>query len=296
MEKWVVVVDDDIVNLKRTGTILSESGIHATAIKSGRALLDFLKSNTPDLILLDVMMPEMDGLETLRRLRQAQGPAACIPVIMITADENPGTRTVCFQLGAVDYIQKPYDADSLIIKIRDAFTRAESLDSSSPGKPNPREKADLGSIITVLENQEAPAGRVWMGKEALTNTYRYMLRYMERYHGIAFQVLFTVNQVREDTSKEEHCRILESFRDCLQQMLRSSDMLFEIGDSQLFLLLPEAHDYDIDRIISRLLEAWHRSEDSRKAVITYEAREMRPDSRLKQEESAGYPDAGYGRV
>jgi len=63
MEKWVVVVDDDIVNLKRTGTILAENGIHATAVRSGKTLLEFLKANTPDLILLDILMPEMDGLE-----------------------------------------------------------------------------------------------------------------------------------------------------------------------------------------------------------------------------------------
>ena len=276
MEKWVVVVDDDILNLKRTGAILSEGGIHATAVKSGKALLEFLRSKTPDLILLDVLMPEMDGLETLRRLRGSACPAAGIPVMMMSADERPETRAACLQSGAVEYLQKPYDGDLLISRVRDVLSRGGCAQAPVHEEGAAGWKADMETVAALLESQDMPTGRVWMGREALTNAYRYILRYMERYQGIAFQVLFTVNVVREDASGEERRRMMDNFRETVQQLLRSSDILFEIGDSQLFLLLPEAHDYDIDRIISRLLEAWHRSGDSEKAVVTYEAREVMP--------------------
>ena len=288
MGKWVVVVDDDIVNLKRTGMILSGKGIHATAVKSGKALLDFLRSNTPDLILLDVLMPEMDGMETLRRLRELPGPAAEIPVAMLTADEQPDTRDVCMRLGAVDFIRKPYDADALVSRIRDILGQDASREEPADNKPEQDGKTELEAVAAYLENQEVPEGRVWMGREILKNTFRYMLRYMERYHGIAFQVLFTVKPVREDVPREERDRIMDAFRGSLQQLLRISDMMCEIGDNRLFLFLPEAHDYDIDRIISRLLEAWKRSDDSRKAIVTYEAGEVRPDGRVKETEKAEY--------
>ena len=288
MEKWVIVVDDDIEYLKRTGTVLSGNGIHTTAVKSGKALLDFLRSNTPDLILLDVLMPEMDGVETLRRLREEAGPAAGIPVMMITADRDPYTRAACLQLGAVDFIQKPYDEESLVSRVTDIISRKSLPEDPIRKRPELSGKANLGTVATFLENLDIPTGRVWMGREVLTNTYRYMLRYLERYHGIAYQVLFTITPLREDVSKEECGRMMNTFREGMQQLLRSSDMMFEIGESQLFVLLPEVHDYDIDRVISRLLEPWHRSDDSGKAVVTYETGEVRPDARVKGHEAAEY--------
>ena len=61
MAEWIVVVDDDTTNLKAAGRVLSDNGMRVTALKSGSLLLDYLGKNTPDLILLDVLMPEMDG-------------------------------------------------------------------------------------------------------------------------------------------------------------------------------------------------------------------------------------------
>ena len=154
MEKWVVVVDDDIVNLKRTGTILSGNGIHATAVRSGKALLEFLRTGTPDLILLDVLMPEMDGLETLRRLRAEGGPSRDIPVIMLTADEDPQTRIACLRAGAADYIRKPYDADALIRRVRAVLDRDPDSEVNRGAAEDG--KADLAAVAALLEKQEIP--------------------------------------------------------------------------------------------------------------------------------------------
>ena len=67
---WVAVVDDDILNLKMAGHILSKHNMRVTALKSGTALIEFIKTNKPDLILLDIKMPGMDGFETLQRLQE----------------------------------------------------------------------------------------------------------------------------------------------------------------------------------------------------------------------------------
>ena len=64
MTKWIIVVDDDTSNLKVAGHILSKNNMRVTALKSGKAFLDYISSNgLPDLILLDIKMPEMDGFE-----------------------------------------------------------------------------------------------------------------------------------------------------------------------------------------------------------------------------------------
>ena len=70
MADWVVVVDDDVTNLKMAGHILSKQNMRVTALKSGKALLEYVKTNQPDLILLDIMMPELNGFETMELLKR----------------------------------------------------------------------------------------------------------------------------------------------------------------------------------------------------------------------------------
>ena len=287
MEKWVVVVDDDIIQLKKVGTVLSENGIHTTAVRTGKALFEFLRTHKPDLILLDMLMPEMDGLEVLRRLRTDPGPAGNIPVIMVSGDEHPETREACQQLGAADFLQKPWRNEQLVRRVREMLERDALPETPQEEKGNSG-RTNLETAAQILEKMDEPLDRAWMGREELTNTYRYMLRYMERYQGYAYQVLFTVEPIHRDVPREERSRLTRAFRKSLQQLLRSSDMLFEFGENQLFLLLPEVHDFDIDRVISRLMEIWHRSEVSREAAVTYESREVRSDRRKNETDRVTY--------
>ena len=117
MADWVIVVDDDISNLKMAGSILSRNGMRVSALQTGAALLGFLGSNRPDLILLDIMMPDMDGFETFRRLRALEG-FGDIPVIFLTADEEAETETRSLRLGAMDFIKKPFVPEVLALRVR----------------------------------------------------------------------------------------------------------------------------------------------------------------------------------
>ena len=118
MADWVIVVDDDVTNLKMAGHILSKKGMRVSALKSGQALLDYLSANSaPDLILLDINMPGMDGFETLRRLREQEADGAGIPVIFLTADENEASETTGLSLGAMDFIKKPFIPDVLALRV-----------------------------------------------------------------------------------------------------------------------------------------------------------------------------------
>lgn len=119
MADWVVVVDDDTMNLKMASHILSKSNMRVTALKSGQSLLDFVKENeTPDLILLDIKMPEMDGFETLKRLREQESGKDEIPVIFLTASEDEESETMGLTLGAMDFIKKPFVPEVLTLRVR----------------------------------------------------------------------------------------------------------------------------------------------------------------------------------
>ncbi|MCI7130842.1 HD domain-containing phosphohydrolase [Frisingicoccus sp.] len=119
MADWVIVVDDDMMNLKMAGHILSQNYMRVTALKSGQELLDYVKDHdAPDLILLDINMPGMDGFETLKRLREQEKGKDEIPVIFLTANEDGDSETKGLTLGAMDFIKKPFVPEVLTLRVR----------------------------------------------------------------------------------------------------------------------------------------------------------------------------------
>ncbi|MBQ9488534.1 MAG: response regulator [Lachnospiraceae bacterium] len=117
-QPWVVVVDDDVTNLKLAGHVLGKSGMRVTALKSGSALLDLLREHRPNLILLDVRMPEMDGFETKERLMAMEEEIADIPVIFLTANDDIESEKKGLALGAIDFIRKPFVPEVLVMRVR----------------------------------------------------------------------------------------------------------------------------------------------------------------------------------
>ena len=108
MADWIVVVDDDISNLKIAGKILSSNNMRVTALNSGQSLIDYVREKgAPDLILLDINMPGMDGFETLRKYRVMEEELNIpkVPVIFLTADEDSASESKGFDMGVSDYIR-----------------------------------------------------------------------------------------------------------------------------------------------------------------------------------------------
>ena len=121
MADWIAVVDDDATNLQMAGVILSKNKMRVTAYKSAQLLLDHLRTDSrPDLILLDIRMPEMDGFEALSRVREQEKELGIkeIPVIFLTADDYVGAETKGLSMGAMDFIKKPFIPDVLIMRVR----------------------------------------------------------------------------------------------------------------------------------------------------------------------------------
>lgn len=112
-KKTVMVVDDnpDIITIVRT--ILEGKGYNVLSATSGPELLDLLKTQKPDLIILDIMMPEMDGLEVLTRLK-GMTETATIPVILLTAKVQYEDVLGGYKLGADYYITKPFTSTQLV--------------------------------------------------------------------------------------------------------------------------------------------------------------------------------------
>jgi CheY-like chemotaxis protein len=110
----VLLVDDDARNIFALTSVLENHGMRVTFAQDGRAAMDLLEKNPGlDVVLLDVMMPEMDGYQTMRAIR-ADPRWASLPVISITARALKDDREKCLEAGASDYLSKPVDIERLL--------------------------------------------------------------------------------------------------------------------------------------------------------------------------------------
>ena len=113
----VLIVDDTPQNIQVLGTVLREQNYQINVAQNGLQALDSVEKVPPDLILLDVMMPELDGFETCKRLK-ANDDTKDIPVIFLTAKVETDDVVHGFELGAVDYVTKPFNATELLARVR----------------------------------------------------------------------------------------------------------------------------------------------------------------------------------
>ncbi len=116
----MLLIDDDRRLFELLSGYLAENGVSLDHAVSGRQGLDILGRDTYDAVLLDVMMPGLDGLEVLRRIRHK----SAIPVIMLTARGDEADRVVGLELGADDYVPKPFSPRELLARLRAVLRRA----------------------------------------------------------------------------------------------------------------------------------------------------------------------------
>ncbi|MCK4640790.1 MAG: response regulator [Candidatus Marinimicrobia bacterium] len=109
-KKAVFIVDDDPNNLELLAVKLTQIGYRVITVQSGKDALELINQEKPGLVLLDIMMPEMNGIETLKRIKAIDSD---IPVVMVTAvwDNDEAKKT--FEIGAYEYITKPVDMEYL---------------------------------------------------------------------------------------------------------------------------------------------------------------------------------------
>ncbi len=127
----ILVVDDDPDILQYVKMNLELEGFETETASNGADALQVASANPPSLVLLDVMMPGMDGLTTLRHLRN-DPPTASVPVVMLTARALAQDRVKGLDLGADDYITKPFAVEELVARVRTVIRRAQQMRDVSP--------------------------------------------------------------------------------------------------------------------------------------------------------------------
>ena len=117
----ILIVDDDPPTVKWTSFLLRDEGYEVITADNGRAALEMVERYSPDLIILDVMMPQIDGLEVCRRIRQTMD----VPIIILSAKGETADKVTGLQLGADDYLAKPFEPAELLARIKAVLRRSE---------------------------------------------------------------------------------------------------------------------------------------------------------------------------
>lgn len=148
----ILVVDDEKLLVKGIKFNLENEGYEVDACYDGEAAVEMSKTNSYDLILLDIMMPKLDGLETCMRIREH----STVPIIMLTARSEDTDKIIGFESGADDYITKPFNILELKARVRALLRRSAIKSSADKNEKLSRNHISLDSSRRVAEKDGVP--------------------------------------------------------------------------------------------------------------------------------------------
>lgn len=196
----ILVVDDQQANLRVVGMLLSRQGYHVLTADSGPRALEICENDPPDLVLLDMMMPGMDGFQVMEEMRAGAAPPS-LPVVFVTAAQDRDLLLRAFDAGAVDYVTKPFLPEELLARVsahvglkltRDRLERVA------------REREELVNL--VAHDLKNPLSSVLFASEMLisgaTRPER-VPRYMSMIHESATDALGYIRQYLESQSRKD---------------------------------------------------------------------------------------------
>lgn len=143
----ILVVDDESMVREVVSAYLDRDGFRVIEAENGSAALEMLRDQEPSLVILDVMLPEIDGLSVLSELRRHSD----IPVILLTARAEESDRVVGLELGADDYVVKPFSPRELVARVRTVLKRLQKSDT-------PYARHDFGDLIVDGRTREVHVG------------------------------------------------------------------------------------------------------------------------------------------
>jgi DNA-binding response OmpR family regulator len=149
MTRSVLVVDDEPTLRETLAEALEQDGLRVVTAADGREALERFRAEPPDLVLLDLMLPQISGIEVCRIMRRE----SAVPIVMLTAKDSEIDKVVGLELGADDYVTKPFSLRELMARIRSQLRRLDvSAAGASPGSTTDREPATvaLGDVSVDL--------------------------------------------------------------------------------------------------------------------------------------------------
>ncbi len=240
MSSLVLVADDDPFNLRLLQELCEAAGYRVVTAADGGEVLDMVARERPDLVLLDVGMPVVDGFEVMRILK-ADPELASIPIVLVTASGDDDARKKGIDLGAEDYVTKPYRVFEIQQRIRNALRLRAAEDAAE------RERRRNGDPIDPLTR----AGTA----QQLLISVNYEYTRAERYGHALTCAVVRIDNYREivaASGQETGDGILIQLSGGLRSCIRAIDHLFRSDDDEFTILLPETDAAGARVVLQRL--------------------------------------------
>lgn len=275
----ILIVDDTPENLRLLSLMLSKQGYHVRKSLSGRAAIVSAQTVTPDLILLDIMMPEMDGYEVCQHLKAAPETAQ-IPVIFLSALNEAFDKVKAFQVGGADYITKPFQFEEVLTRVQNQLTikkrthEIHQLNAELEGRVKERtrqlEYTNQELVQEIIERKRVQAQLLEMAlydaltglpnRSLLMERLEQELKHTSTESSYQFAVLFLdcdrfkiINDsLGHFIGDELLIAIAHRFQDCL----RDVDTIARLGGDEFAILIPDIqHISGATQIAQQLLKA-----------------------------------------
>ena len=231
----ILAVDDNPQNLKILEHMLKKNGYNPVTAKNGIEALDIVQKAQPDLILLDITMPKMDGIEVCQQLKK-QETTKKIPIIFITALSSTSDKLTAFDAGGVDYITKPFVQAEVLARINVHLTLKKALERL--------EKMSVTDEMTGVFNRrfayEMLTKQIKIAKEEHSN---FVVCYVDIDH---------LKLINDTYGHAEGDILIYTVVNSLKHILKASDYLFRMGGDEFLLLLPNAKLKDLENRIEEL--------------------------------------------
>ena len=193
----ILIVDDDSRTLRLERFILEDDGFLVREAGSGEEALEALEASTPDLVLLDIGLPGMDGFATCQRIRKCSQ----VPIIMVTAENNDEQKVRGLELGADDYVTKPFSTTELVARVKAVLRRYDLTygDTAAPanetqGRSRPTAPAPDAGSVAHLGGADLPKGELKDG-----SVYEGTIRLVVKTSGCVKGMIHFVEELRQSS-------------------------------------------------------------------------------------------------
>ncbi len=233
----ILVADDSAAERRHARNALEEAGYLVVEAEDGQRALEQFTRERPDLVMLDVVMPRLTGLETCRILK-AKAQGSYLPVIMLSTRNSVNARVEGLRSGADDYLGKPYDPEELRARV-EALLRTRAVVHGMSGGPPDQTRTRM-----LIENDDAELSASMPAIEALSRRAASEFERAERYSDPLACVRVAVDGLAaiEASHDRAACEgLADGLRALIEGCIRKIDLVFRLDDGAFTILLPNTH-------------------------------------------------------
>ena len=234
----IIVADDEPVNRGLIQRRLEREGYHVVTAQNGQEALEKTRELLPDLVILDIMMPVMDGLEACELLKE-NAATRDIPVIFLSARDETEVKVRGLTLGANDYISKPFKAEELIARVDVAIRLKRERDQLRLSAEEAEIRAEMAQERAMTDALTGLLNRYGL-QRILTHEHAEALRYKRPLSCLIID-LDNFKEINDTYGHAAGDAALQQFASILTEVVRGSDMVCRYGGEEFLVLLPDTN-------------------------------------------------------